>query len=103
MYTSSIIIFTDDSQMAQDLHNHLNQPGYGVAGISAEDEATSTRIEELKPDLIITDFRLSHGQGIIKPAIQLSSAWNPACVERFAYFYGVLKGGLPAYWETLNR
>lgn len=103
MYTSSIVIVTDDSQMTQDLHNHLNQPGYGVAGVSAGDEATSTRIEELTPHLVMTDIRLSHGQGIFKPAIQLASSLNPACVERFAYFYEVIKGGLPAYWETLNR
>lgn len=42
-------------------------------------------------------------QEIIKPANQLSSSWNPARVEQVAYFYEVIKGGLPAAWESLKK
>lgn len=70
------MIVTDDSQMAQDLQKHLKQLGYEVAGISTGDEATSTRIEELKPDLIMTDIRLPHDQGRIKTGELIHSIYN---------------------------
>jgi alpha-galactosidase len=42
-------------------------------------------------------------QDSIKPVKQMSASWNPARVEQGAYLYEVIKGGLPALWDTLRR
>lgn len=41
-------------------------------------------------------------QDIIKPANPLLSSWDPVRVEQFAYYYEVIKVGVPAFWESLK-
>lgn len=72
----SILIVTSDPQIAQDLCTHLDQLGYKVAGISAGGEGISTRIEELKPDLIMTDIRLPSGRRGIKTGELIHSIYD---------------------------
>lgn len=66
MNQSSILIVTSDDQIARDLRDRLDQLGYRIVGVSNGDEGTFGKIENLKPDLILTDIRLTHTRGGIK-------------------------------------
>ena len=76
MDASNVLIVTSDSWVASELHSKLNQVGYRVAGISTADEIPATRIEELKPDLILADIRLTSTPGGIKTWELIHSIYN---------------------------
>jgi PAS domain S-box-containing protein len=63
MVNTGILIITNEKKAAHDLREHLIKLGYRVVGIETSNEEIIAKIEETKPDLILTDIRLN-GDGI---------------------------------------
>src|SRR3972149_5983335 len=65
MVNTGILIVTNEKKAAHDLREHLIKLGYKVVGIAASNAEAIAKIEETKPDLILTDIRLNgDGEGI---------------------------------------
>jgi AmiR/NasT family two-component response regulator len=59
MVNTGILIVTNERNVAHDLRERLIKLGYRVVGIATSNEETIAKIEETKPDLILTDIRLN--------------------------------------------
>ena len=63
MVNSGILIVTNERNVAQDLRECLIKLGYKVVGIATSNEEIIAKIEETKPELILTDIQLERGKG----------------------------------------
>lgn len=59
MVSARILLITSDTAVATDLHKRLKDLGYKVVGVTAYNEEVPARLQEFKPDLVLTDIR--HG------------------------------------------
>ena len=76
MVDTNILIVTKERGIGQELHGHLKELGYNVVGIASTNEEVITRVEDLKPDLILTDIRLNGGREGIKTGELIHSHYN---------------------------
>jgi PAS domain S-box-containing protein len=61
MVSARILLVTGDSAVAHDLHARLKKLGYKVVGVTAYDEEVPSKLEQFKPDLVLTDIRQASG------------------------------------------
>jgi two-component system cell cycle sensor histidine kinase/response regulator CckA len=76
MVNPSILIVTNERNVAHDLREHLIKLGYRVVGIVTSDEEIIAKIEETKPDLILTDIRLNGEREGIKTGQLIHSNYD---------------------------
>ena len=76
MVNTSILIVTNEKNVAHDLRERLIKLGYRVVGIATSNEEIIAKIEESKPDLILTDIRLNGGREGIKTGQLIHSNYN---------------------------
>ncbi len=76
MVDTKILIVTKEREVGQELHGHLRELGYNVVGIASTNKEMITRVEDLKPDLILTDIRLNGGREGIKTGELIHSHYN---------------------------
>ena len=75
-----ILIIEDEAVTAMDLKGELESFGYEVVGI-ADDRVSATWLaNETRPDLIITDIRLAHGDSGIEAAQEILETMDVALV-----------------------
>ena len=60
------MIVTNEGKVAHDLRECLSKLGYIVVGIASSNEDLISQIKDSKPELILTDIRLSGERGGIK-------------------------------------
>jgi len=63
MFNTGILIVTNERNVAHDIRERLINLGYGVVGIATSNEEAIAKIEETKPDLILTDIYLNGKSG----------------------------------------
>ena len=73
---TGIFIITNDRNIAHDLSEHILKLGYRVVGIALSNEEIITKIEETKPDLILTDIHLNGRSEGIKTGQLIHSNYN---------------------------
>ena len=66
MINSRIFIVTNEEKVAHDLRERLLKLGYKVVGIATSDEDVISKIDDSKPELILTDIRLNGERGGLK-------------------------------------
>ncbi|MBW2631047.1 MAG: diguanylate cyclase [Deltaproteobacteria bacterium] len=71
-----ILIVEDEHIVAMDIHNRLQDMGYGVAAIVSSGEEAIRKTAELCPDLILMDITLGKGMDGIKAANQIHAKYN---------------------------
>jgi len=76
MVNTCILIVTNEKKAAHDLREHLIKLGYKVVGIATSNEDTIAKIEETKPDLILTDIRLNGNREGIKTGQLIHSNYS---------------------------
>ena len=59
MTNVGILIVTNERNVAHDMRELLIKLGYKVVGIASSNEEIIAKVEETKPDLILTDIRLN--------------------------------------------
>lgn len=67
MLNTSILIVTNEIKEAHDLREYLLKLGYRVVGIASSNDEIISKIDESKPDLILTDIQMKGGGGGISP------------------------------------
>ncbi len=76
MFNTRILIATNERNVAHDLHECLINLGYKAIEIAASNEEIIAKIEDSKPDLILTDIRLNVGREGIKTRELIHSKYN---------------------------
>ena len=76
MASTSILIVSSDSETAENLNQRLTRLSYTVVGIAATNQDAVSKIEERKPNLIITDINLNRKGGGIKTGELVNSSYN---------------------------
>ena len=67
MKTSILIVTNERIRLPTNSRELLIKLGYEVVGIATSNDEIIAKIEEIKPDLIFTDIRLSGAREGIKP------------------------------------
>ncbi len=76
MVNTGILIVSNENNVAHDLREHLIKLGYRVVGIATSKEGIIAKIEETKPDLILTDIRLNGEREGIKTGQLIHSNYD---------------------------
>jgi len=76
MVNTSILIAINDTEVAHDLCERLIKLGYRVVGFATSNKEIITRIEELNPDLILTDIQLNGVREGIKTGALIHSTFD---------------------------
>jgi len=76
MIPANLLIVTNKEKVAHDLRKHLTKLHHRVVGIATSSEDIIDRIEETKPDLILTDIRLNGEREGIKTGKLIHSTYN---------------------------
>jgi len=76
MVNARILIVTNEKILAQETHERLIKLGYRVVGSISSYEDIIVKIEETKPDLILTDIQLSGRREGIKTGELIHSSYN---------------------------
>ena len=76
MIKTKILIVTKERGVGQELYGHMMELGYKVVGIASTNEEMITKVEDFKPDLILTDIRLNGGREGIKTGELIHSHYN---------------------------
>lgn len=76
MISANLLIVTNKEKVAHDLRERLTKLNYRVVGIATSDKELMDRIEETKPDLILTDIRLNGEREGIKTGKLIHSTYN---------------------------
>ncbi len=76
MIPANLLIVTNKEKVAHDLREHLTKLHYRVVGIATSSDDIMDRIEETKPDLILTDIRLNGEREGIKTGKLIHSTYN---------------------------
>ena len=76
MVKTSILIVTNEGKVAHELRVLLIKLGYRVVGIATSNDEILAKIEETKPDLILTDIRLNGVREGIKTGELIQSTYN---------------------------
>ena len=76
MFNTNILIVTNERNVAHDIREHLINLGYKVVGIATSNEEAIAKIEETKPDLILTDIRLNGAREGIKTGKLIHATYN---------------------------
>ena len=71
-----ILIVEDEQIVAMDIHNRLQDMGYGVAAIASSGEEAIRKTADLRPDLILMDITLGKGMDGIEAANQIHEKYN---------------------------
>jgi PAS domain S-box-containing protein len=103
MVTASILIITGNRTIASDLREHLQKLGYRFVGVATTEAEALSKIEEFKPDLILTDILNRTGEKIKTgkliqtrynlPVIFITGSIGQATIQRarstapFGYIY----------------
>jgi len=66
----------DEQVIAMDIHNRLQDMGYGVAAIVPSGEEAIRKTEELRPDLVLMDITLGKGIDGIEAANRINAKYN---------------------------
>lgn len=81
----TILVVDDDKLLREAIAFHLRRLGYEVIEASGADEALPM-IEEEKPDMVITDVRMPHGDGIeLIERLKLFDQYMPIVVFMTGY------------------
>jgi CheY-like chemotaxis protein len=76
MVNANILIVTNEGNIPRELHECLVKLGYRVVGILTSKEEIIVKIDETKPDLIVTDIQLSGRREGIKAGELIHSTCN---------------------------
>jgi len=71
-----ILIVEDEQVIAMDIHNRLQNMGYGVAAIVHSGEEAIMKTAELRPDLVLMDIALGEGMDGIEAANLIHARYN---------------------------
>jgi len=71
-----ILVVEDEQVIAMDIHNRLQDMGYGVAAIVPSGEEAIRKTEELRPDLVLMDITLGKGIDGIEAANRINAKYN---------------------------
>ncbi|MBW2649397.1 MAG: diguanylate cyclase, partial [Deltaproteobacteria bacterium] len=70
------LIVEDEQVIAMDIHNRLQNMGYGVAAIVHSGEEAIMKTAELRPDLVLMDIALGEGMDGIEAANLIHARYN---------------------------
>jgi PAS domain S-box-containing protein len=76
MVNAGILIVSNEGNVAREMHECLIRLGYRVVGILSSNEEIIAKIDETKPDLIVTDIQLSGKREGIKTGELIHSTYN---------------------------
>ncbi len=76
MFTTNVLIVTNERVVAHDLGELLVKLGYKVVGIATSNEEVIAKIEEAEPNIILTDIHLNGARGGIKTGELIHSNFN---------------------------
>jgi PAS domain S-box-containing protein len=76
MVNTNIFIVTNEEKDAHNLREHLIKLGYKVVGTASSSDEIIAKIEESKPDLILTDIHLNGRSGGIKTGQLIHSVYK---------------------------
>lgn len=76
MVNISVLIVTDERNVAHDLREKLIILGYKVVEIATPDEEIIAKIKEIKPDIILTDMHLNGARDGIKTGELIQSRYK---------------------------
>ncbi len=85
MTKEKILIVEDESIIAWDVKNRLNNLGYGVPSIIASGEEAIKKSEEIHPDLVLIDIKVKGKIDGIEAANQISDRLNIPVIYITAY------------------
>jgi signal transduction histidine kinase len=85
MKPARVIIVEDNSMVAEDLHEELQNFGYQVVGIAATGESAIEQATEHRPDLLIMDVRLAGEMDGIEAATEIHRRLSIPVVFLSAY------------------
>ena len=71
-----ILVVEDEQIVAMDIHNRLQDMGYGVAAIVSSGEEAIKKTAELCPDLVLMDITLGKGMDGIEAANRIHAKYN---------------------------
>jgi len=71
-----ILIVEDEQVISMDIHNRLQNMGYGVAAIASSGEEAFRKTAELRPDLVLMDITLGKGMDGIDTANRIHAKYN---------------------------
>ncbi|MEA3487242.1 MAG: response regulator, partial [Thermodesulfobacteriota bacterium] len=71
-----ILVVEDEQIVAIDIHNRLQDMGYGVAAIVSSGEEAIRKTAELCPDLVLMDITLGKGMDGIEAANRIHVKYN---------------------------
>jgi PAS domain S-box-containing protein len=80
MTSTGILIVSNEIDVGHELSECLIKLGYRVIGIATSNEGLIAKIEEFKPDLIMTDIRLNGGREGIKTGELIHTNYNTPIV-----------------------
>jgi PAS domain S-box-containing protein len=76
MANTNILIATNDANVSHNLCEHLLKLGYRVVGFASSNKEIIAKIEELNPDLILTDIQLNGRREGINTGALIQSTFN---------------------------
>ncbi|MBW2651105.1 MAG: response regulator, partial [Deltaproteobacteria bacterium] len=71
-----ILIVEDEQVISMDIHNRLQNMGYGVAAIASSGEEAFRKTAELRPDLVLMDITLGKSMDGIDTANRIHAKYN---------------------------
>jgi len=71
-----IVIVEDESIIAMELEERLNQMGFAVAGTFSRGDTVITKISGLRPDLILVDINIQGSMNGIETARKIKDTYN---------------------------
>ena len=88
-----ILIVEDESIITKDIQNMLERSGYTVSAVVPSGEKSIKKIEEIHPDLVLMDIKLSGNMYGITTAKQIHNRFNIPVVYLTGYSEnGILQG-----------
>ena len=85
MAKEKILVVEDESIIAWDVKNRLNELGYSVPSVSSSGEDAIEKSEEMHPDLVLMDIKIKGDVDGIEAAKQIYDRFDIPVVYMSAY------------------